>query len=143
MINNILSNSNQINMNKHFHFLIMTTLFLVSCKATVKQEAGHDPLLLNCWKHVHEEDKNDGALVFKSCDQEFGPAMYRENFVLTADGKAQYLIPHPADAHYMGNGTWTYDAGTNTVLIADSTGVKAHAYEIVEVEKTKLLVRVK
>lgn len=71
--------------------------------------------LLGHWVHAAEEDAG-GVEVYRRGEPEGFPArMYRQRYAFSEGGHAEALVPHPADAHYMAEGTWTLDGDVVTV----------------------------
>ncbi|WP_286748111.1 MULTISPECIES: hypothetical protein [unclassified Roseivirga] len=75
-----------------------------------------NPDLVGCWTHAYEE----GQTIYKGCDsQTFGLSRFRQVYDFRADGTVNYLVLHPADAHYMDEAKWEYVSNRNQVLIKD------------------------
>lgn len=75
-----------------------------------------NPDLVGCWTHAYEE----GQTIYKGCDaQAFGLSRFRQVYDFRADGTVNYLVLHPADAHYMDEAKWEYVSNRNQVLIKD------------------------
>ena len=122
-------------------FILGLILTMTACKSIQTKKDSFNPLLLNCWTHSYEEDK-DGLKTFRPCEyKKFPPARYRNVFTLEADGKTTYLVLAPTDRHYKEDGKWTYDAKTSSLIIYNLEGEeKAHS-EIIELTKDKLILK--
>jgi hypothetical protein len=82
---------------------------------TVVVEVVTEADLVGRWVHAAEEDA-DGIEVYRRGEAEdFPPRMYRQRYALLRGGRAEALVPHPADAHYLAAGSWSLDGDVLTV----------------------------
>ncbi|PWL32242.1 MAG: hypothetical protein DCO95_03420 [Roseivirga sp. XM-24bin3] len=76
------------------------------------------PEIIGCWANVYEE----GQDVYKPCNmQAFAPGHFRQVYDFRSDGTVNYLVLHPADAHFMREAKWVYKMADSQVDIIDST----------------------
>ena len=74
------------------------------------------PDLIGCWTHAYEEGYN----YYKDCNaQTFAPSHFRQIYDFKEDGTVNYLVLHPADAHYMQEAKWEYVGSKGEVHIRD------------------------
>lgn len=71
--------------------------------------------LVGEWVHVTEEDANGLEVYRRGSPDSFPPRMYRQRYVLHRGGRADTLVPHPADAHSLATGTWSLRDGVVTI----------------------------
>ncbi len=71
--------------------------------------------LLGRWVHAAEEDAGGVEVYRRGEAEDFPPRMYRQRYVFFEGGRAEALVPHPADAHYLAEGTWSLDGGVLVV----------------------------
>lgn len=76
------------------------------------------------WVHSREEETVDSLDIYRpKGNQEFPESWFRMKYVFVEDNTCQWLVLHPADAHYLESGTWpTSSADKRVVLLYDSTG---------------------
>lgn len=97
-------------------------------------------LLARHWVHAQEEDR-DGVEVYRpEGSRDFPPRMFRAQYVLFPDGRAEVLVPHPADAHYFASGTWSLSASRPFALVIDYGG-GADTLRVVELRPDLLRLR--
>jgi hypothetical protein len=76
------------------------------------------PEIIGCWTNVYEQ----GQDVYKPCNmQAFAPSHFRQVYDFRSDGTVNYLVLHPADAHFMREAKWVYKMADSQVDIIDST----------------------
>lgn len=100
------------------------------------------PDLIGCWTNAYEEGYN----IYKGCNvQSFSPSHFRQVYDFHDDGTVNYLVLHPADAHYMQEAKWVYVGSKNEVHIRELqnnqvivklkyTTIDSETIEIVEVQ---------
>lgn len=62
--------------------------------------------LLGEWVHAVEEDAGRVEVYRRGDPDRFPPRMYRQRYAFARGGRARALVAHPADAHYLADGTW-------------------------------------
>lgn len=109
--------------------VILSLGFLVavvfSCEEALTDDSPGSAFLLQRWTHSIEEqnDANSVIRTFRPSDsREFAPARFRDAYEFKEDGTCLYMFLHPADAHSMKNGTYTYDAEKKTLRIFSADG---------------------
>lgn len=88
------------------------------------------------WTRSYEEetDLNDGIQLYRPTDsRQFPPSWFRNSYVFDRDGTCEWLVLHPADAHYMEPATWKADSGNrNLVSIHNPIGTEVVRFKILE-----------
>lgn len=123
-----------------FSFFLIAIISIAnsSCKTTAVQGAEH-ALLQKEWKHSYEEKSTDGTEVYRPADyKQFPASMFRQVYNLKANGECEYLVLHPADAHYMAKGTWSYDPSAKVLEIKDASAKTVKKYEVRELKSNLL-----
>ena len=67
------------------------------------------------WVHAAEEDLGGVEVYRRGQAEDFPPRMYRQRYILHRNGRAEALVPHPADAHYLAGGSWTLNGDVLTI----------------------------
>ncbi len=105
--------------------------------------------LFQSWVHSYEEEQETSAecvQLFRPSEyKEFAPSRFRMRYVFNEDGTCEWLFLHPADAHYMKQGTWEAAPGdSKVVLIYDTDGTidESVSFRIVEIEEELLRIEV-
>lgn len=83
----------------------------VVVEATAVAEAD----LIGRWVHAVEEDAGGVEVYRRGEAGDFPPRMYRQRYAFFEGGRAEALVPHPADAHYTAEGAWSLDGDVLTV----------------------------
>jgi len=88
--------------------------------------------LLGCWANSREESKEPSvSTIFRPCDfKEFPPSRFRFTFELMKAGKCELLMVGPTDAHYMTEGTWTFDKNTQRLELFNAEGTSHRKFEV-------------
>lgn len=127
----------------YLSFIVAAFVIFQSCNSTANlSSSSATKALQQNWKHSHEESSTDGSEIYRPSNYKtFPPSMFRQAYNLQANGKCEYLVLHPADAHYMAKGNWSYDPETHTLEIKDAYFKTVAKYEVVELGKDILKVR--
>lgn len=96
-----------------------------------------DPLL-GRWVHAAEEDAGGAEVYRPEGSREFSPRMYRQRYAFFEGGRAEVLVPHPADAHYTAGGTWSLTP--DSVLVVHYEG-RTDRLRVVELTPDLLRIR--
>ena len=100
-----------------------------------------DPdVLLGRWVHAAEEDAGGVEVYRRGGAEDFPPRMYRQRYTFSEGGRAEALVPHPADAHYLAEGTWSLDGGVLVVRYegrTDRLRVVALGPDLLRVERVE------
>lgn len=92
--------------------------------------------LINCWTHSMEEDPDGNTQVYRTCDSmNFPNSRFRMVFDLKSDGSCEYLELSPVDAHTMVPGTWTFEMGTQRLMIFAEKGDPAFMMRVEKLEE--------
>lgn len=107
-------------------------MFAFSCEE-------QQPDLIGCWTNAYEE----GHDIYKGCDsQKFAVSHYRQVYDFRSDGTVNYLVLHPADAHFMQEAKWEYIGSKGEVYIKNlesSTIDVKLKFSVVDDETLKIL----
>ena len=122
---------------------IIFGLILSGCATGISTMKNNYPSALQKeWKHSYEESAS-GIEIYRPSDYKpFPPSMFRQVYNFKADGRCEYLVLHPADAHYMAKGTWNYNPETHYVQIRNEKGEQVVLLEVLDVEKNILKVQI-
>lgn len=91
--------------------------------------------LLNEWKHSYEESGGNVEIYRPADYKEFAPSHFRQVYHFKSNGECSYLVLHPADAHYMADGKWSYNSKTRIVQIRDGQNKIVTQFEVLDVAK--------
>ena len=62
------------------------------------------------WVHSYEEQTSDSVQIYRPHDyKDFPSSRFRMRYIFEQNGSCQWLVLHPADAHYLESGTWRTD----------------------------------
>lgn len=122
--------------------LFVAALFLSGL--FIQTEMINQPKLIGCWVDSGEEyQANSDVKIFRPCDfKVFPPSRYRYKLELKAHSLCSWLYLAPNDAHYMVNGTWTYDDNTKVLKIFDGSVTNVKQFTVIEVGKDVLKMKV-
>lgn len=133
-------------MKSRFSLLIFIAIYSVSCSDSgnpVNNYIDYN-LLTNYWVHSIEEqaNPNDQILIFRPQGyKDFPISWFRETYQLFPGGSCNYLVLHPADAHYMEEGTWTFVNQDKLVIqIKDPLGNTQIKFQVLSLSKNKLTI---
>lgn len=117
-----------------FSLVIFTLSSFSTCVENAEKE------LLGCWKNSREESKDPAlSTAFRPCDfMEFPPSRFRFSFELKKEGECKMSMIGATDAHYMENGTWTFNKKTNLLELFDKEGNSYRKFEVLRVESDLL-----
>ena len=130
-------------------FLLIALIFstaLMSCE----DEAASVDLntdLFQAWTHAFEEqdDVNAKRRIYRLSDsQSFAPARFRSSYVFRADATCQYLFLHPADAHFMKEGYFTYDEESRILEVFDAEDdQRVSSYNVIQISADRLVLELR
>ena len=106
----------------------------------------YDKNLLGSWSHSFEEEptQGEGEIYRPTESREFPPAWFRMRYVFNEDRSCDWLVLHPADAHYMTSGEWNIDPHDKMViLVYDTDGLVVEKVSFAVVELTAEILRIK
>lgn len=115
-----------------FLFIFIT---LVSCGSNPEEELVREEFLINCWTHSMEEDLDGRFQIYRTCQSmTFPESRFRMVFDLKSDGTCEYLELSPVDAHRMVKGTWTFESGTQRLMLFAEKGDPAFMMRVERLE---------
>jgi len=98
-----------------FLFLVISSPIFSQRKKETLQDA-----IQICWSRSMEDEKDENKnYVFRNCDYNFPPRMYRPSVKLEKDGKCQILHIGEADLRSWEEGTWTYNKRKKRVVVTN------------------------
>ena len=133
-------------MKKVFLIPIIVVFALTGC---ADSEADIDVVdgLLQSWTQAFEEqdDANSPRRIYRLSDsQSFAPARFRSSYVFRADATCQYLFLHPADAHFMKEGYYTYDEESRILEIFDAEEDQlVISYTVIQISDDRLILELR
>ena len=117
--------------------LILLLAFSISCTTNLEEEGLRTDFLVNCWTHSMEEDPDGSTQVYRTCDSmDFPDSRFRMVFDLKSDGTCEFLALSPVDAHMMVPGTWTFESGTQRLMIFADKGDPAFMMRVEKLEQS-------
>lgn len=122
--------------------VLAMALTLSSCR----DEAAAGQSWISDWTHSYEEDTKGSTIqVYRpTISSTFPASHFRMRYVFNKNGTCEYLVLHPADAHYMAKGTWKLDpTNPKRVMIIGEDGKPSAAlsFTIVELGEGVLKIR--
>jgi len=133
-------------------FIILAAVIVVNVSCTESPQLAaykgndYDKNLLGSWSHSFEEEPTQGEVeIYRPTEsREFLPAWFRMRYVFNEDRSCDWLVLHPADAHYMTSGVWSVDPHDKMViLVYDAEGLVVERVSFTVVELTAEILRVK
>ncbi|HAH20686.1 MAG: hypothetical protein A2Y00_04750 [Omnitrophica WOR_2 bacterium GWF2_43_52] len=128
-------------------FLVFPFLIVTFFQKTPNSFAALENLqyLYQTWFNSYEEQESRTESIetyrpegFK----EFPPSRFRNEYIFKEDGSCQWLVLHPADAHYLKSGTWEVSPDDDQViLIYDQQHSLQKSFRIIEIQKDLLRIR--
>ena len=122
-----------------FLFLIVTFFQKMPDSSAVPENLQY---LYQIWFHSYEEQKNHAepiAIYRPEGFKEFPPSRFRMKYLFKEDGSCQWLVLHPADAHYLKSGTWEVSRDeTQVILIYNQQHNLQRSFRIIEIQKDLL-----
>jgi len=119
-----------------FCTLFLCLAFTISCTTNMDEDSLRTDFLVNCWTHSMEEDPDGTTQVYRTCDSmDFPASRFRMVFDLKADGSCTYLELSPVDAHMMVPGTWSFENGTQRLMIFAEKGDPAFMMTVEKLEE--------
>lgn len=131
---------------KSAHRLIMVLLVLIVCtncsddatdpSSPMKGRYSESADFFQGWTRSFEEetDPNDAIQIYRPSDsREFPASWFRNRYAFREDGSCEWLVLHPADAHYMETATWkTSFFGRNEISIINQLGTEVVHFKILD-----------
>ena len=107
-------------------------IFIASFISFSQVYAQDTPAFIGCWTDSREERMADTDLsIYRPCDyKEFPASRYRFTMEINEDNTCSWLHLAANDAHYMKDGTWTFDGKNSTLVIFDESQKEIKRFEI-------------
>lgn len=120
-----------------FSLVVFTLSSFSTCMENLDKE------LLGCWTDSREESKDPAvSSVFRPCDfMEFPPSRFRFSFELMKAGQCKISMVGATDAHFMEDGTWTFDKKTKLLDLFDREGNSHRKFEVLSIDTNILELR--
>ncbi|UCH64829.1 MAG: hypothetical protein JSW63_09395 [Ignavibacterium sp.] len=121
-------------------FFFFYALVLLGCNSSqilISEKVDAEELKKR-WIHSREEEI-DSIQIYRPADyKEFPPSRYRQVYSFFDDGKCEYLVLAPNDAHYSEDGTWTYNKESRLLVIFNSSHNVLRELKIISLTKDQL-----
>lgn len=128
---------------KNFLFILAIVLFMAGCaKGVTSTNTTYPDAFQKEWVHSYEESSGNVEIYRPADYKDFTPSMFRQVYHFKANGQCEYLVLHPADAHYMAKGTWSYWEDTRHLRILNEKGEQVVLFEVLEVAKDILKLQI-
>ncbi|WP_296620055.1 hypothetical protein [Marivirga sp.] len=118
---------------KNLIFLLLP-LILLSCS-----EDGN-VTLQKCWTLA--ERGEDVQLYYLCDDERLGISWFRPTYKFYSNNKCEYLVLHPADAHYMEEGVYEFNLETSKLTVKNTKGDLIANFKVLEINSDQLKVEV-
>ena len=128
---------------KNYLLLFLTIILFGSCaKSMLSTKTSYPEEFQKEWKHSYEESAGNVEIYRPADYKTFTPSKFRQVYKLKADGRCEYLVLHPADAHYMAPGTWNYRPDIRQLRILNSNGEQLVLFEVLEISNDLLKLQI-
>ncbi|MEK6564086.1 MAG: hypothetical protein AABZ65_03540 [Candidatus Omnitrophota bacterium] len=133
--------------HRNLPFLIFPFLIVTFLQKTPDSFAALNNLqyLYQTWFHSYEEQESRTESIETYRPEglnEFPPSRFRNKYIFKEDGSCQWLVLHPADAHYLKSGTWEVSRNeTQVILIYDQHHNLQKSFKIIEIQKDLLRIK--
>ena len=125
-----------------FLFLIITFFQKMPDSSAIPENLQY---LYQAWFNSYEEQESRTESIETYRPEglkEFPPSRFRNEYIFKEDGSCQWLVLHPADAHYLKSGTWEVSPGDDQViLIYDQQHNLQKSFRIIEIQKDLLRIK--
>jgi len=127
--------------------LIQAPLIVLALALTLgscRDEGTSGQAWISDWTHAYEEDGKGVQVYRPTISSTFPASHFRMRYVFSKNGTCEYLVLHPADAHFMAKGTWKLDpSNPKKVLIFGKDGKvdPKVSFTIVEIGEGVLKIR--
>lgn len=132
-------------MKKVFLILSLFVITLNACEEALTDSEVVSSLLMNDWTHAFEEqeDRNVAEMIFRpTASKSFAASRFRDAYQFSDDGTCRYMFLHPADAHHMKNGKYTYEPKDNTIRIFSEDDVFLKEFKVIKLESGLLVMEI-
>lgn len=112
-------------------FLFIIILFSCRDKENVS--------LQKCWSFAEGGEEFD---VYYPCDDNrLGPSWFRATYSFYSNEKCEYLVLHPADAHYMKEGIYDYNPELSILNVKSIEGDLIVKFQILSISANEMRVK--
>lgn len=132
-------------MKRIFLSLSVLVITFSSCEEALTDSEVVSSLLMNEWTHAFEEqeDRNVTEMVFRpTVSKSFAISRFRDAYQFSDDGTCRYMFLHPADAHHMKDGKYTYEPKDNTIRIFSEDDVFLKEFKVIKLESDLLVMEI-
>lgn len=132
-------------MKRIFLSLSVFIIAFSSCEEPLTDSEVVSSLLMNEWTHAFEEqeDRNVTEMVFRpSASKSFAASRFRDAYQFSDDSTCRYMFLHPADAHHMKDGTYTYEPKDSTIRIFSEDDVFLKEFKVIKLESDLLVMEI-
>lgn len=122
----------------------MKNLVLFFFSICLLQACNDEPLidtskLLQSWTRSFEEETPDSPQIFRPSDYKTFPlARFRNVFHFKPNGKCDFWVLAPNDAHYFTTGTWSFLENKNLLVIEDKSLDIVYRYKVIRISENLL-----
>ncbi len=128
---------------KNYLILFLAVIVFASCaKSSLSTKTSYPEELQKEWKHSYEESAGNVEIYRPADYKTFAPSKFRQVYQLEENGRCEYLVLHPADAHYMAPGTWNYRPDIRQLRILNSNGGQVVLFEVLEITNNLLKLQI-
>ncbi|WKK77375.2 hypothetical protein QYS49_09465 [Marivirga salinae] len=94
----------------------------------------------NCWSLA---ESGEEIQVYYPCgDDRLGPSWFRSTYAFYSNNKCEYLVLHPADAHYMEDGIYEHNPELSILTIKTSEGDLIVKFKILSISEREMKVKI-
>lgn len=108
-------------------------LLLVSCN---KEQ---NLTLQKCWTLA--EDRDTTQVFYRCGDERLGFSRFRPTYKLLPNNKCEYLVLHPADAHFLEDGVYEYDPEISELKIWGFEGELIANFKVISISEKEMKVK--
>lgn len=120
-------------MMKKYSLALLAFLFLVGCESTDYAD------LHKCW--TQNEVGGDKEVYLVCDDPSLGPSWFRQSYSFTKDGRCDYLVLAPNDAHYVEEGSYKLKNDNSLLEIKDKNGELLVSFVIRSLSEDRLVLK--
>ncbi len=91
--------------------------------------------LINSWTESREE----GLGIYRPSDfKDFPISRFRQTYKFMDKEECEYMVLSPVDAHYLANGSWSFNERMRTLTIYNEYKIIIHKYKVEELSPNLL-----
>lgn len=111
---------------------LLFLLILFSCSEE------HNVSIQKCWALA---ERGDDFQVYYLCDDErLGFSWFRPTYKFYSNNKCEFLVLHPADAHYMEEGVYEFNLETSRLTVKNMEGDLIANFKVIDIKSDQLKV---